>query len=252
MKKKLPVIEAVAACGATLEECSTAMRRIGEAINPKNMKKSKVKLIPVDQLELNEGQLEWLPRNPRQWTQTDIDRMRASLAEDPDFPEERPVLAVPSPDGKLIVFAHNLLTKVAKLDGSPEQLPTVVYFPESDEDQEAIRRRALKDNGQFGSWDTEILADEWADYEPEVLEEMGIPDWVTGGSGSAQQTGASSGTGARSGAPAAKEDEGFNPDAGILVRCKPGDVWQLGDHRLMCGDSTDLETVKSLIGGGIS
>lgn len=199
MKKKLPVTEAVAACGATLEECSTAMRRIGEAINPKNMKKSKVKLIPVDQLELNEGQLDWLPRNPRQWTQTDIDRMRASLAEDPDFPEERPVLAVPSPDGKLVVFAHNLLTKVAKLDGSPEQLPAVLYFPESDEDQETIRRRALKDNGQFGSWDTEILADEWADYEPEVLVDMGIPDWVTGGAGKGATQPPGDGTGGSEG-----------------------------------------------------
>ncbi|MDY6418898.1 MAG: hypothetical protein SPK87_09170, partial [Bacteroidales bacterium] len=255
MKKKLPVTEAVAACGATLEECSTAMRRIGEAINPKNMKKSKVKLIPVDQLELNEGQLDWLPRNPRQWTQTDIDRMRASLAEDPDFPEERPVLAVPGPDGRLVVFAHNLLTKVAKLDGSPEQLPTVVHYPVSGEDQEAIRRRALKDNGQFGSWDTEILADEWADYEPEVLEEMGIPDWVTGGAGKAETGsggGSGAGDGSRTSGKSAKEDEDFDPNKGILVRCKPGDIWELGDHRLMCGDSTDLETVKSLMGGGLA
>lgn len=144
------------------------------------MKKLRIQA-KVEDLVLNEGQLDWLPRNPRQWTQTDIDRMRASLAEDPDFPEERPVLAVRGDDGKFIVFAHNLLTHVAKLDGSPEQLPTVVHYPVSGEDQEAIRRRALKDNGQFGSWDTEILADEWADYEPEVLVDMGIPDFVFGG-----------------------------------------------------------------------
>lgn len=39
-------------------------------------------------------------------------------------------------------------------------------------------------------------------------------------------------------------------DGGILVRCNPGDIWQLGEHRLMCGDSTELETVKKLMGGG--
>ena len=45
------------------------------------------------------------------------------------------------------------------------------------------------------------------------------------------------------------EPETSIPDEGVLGRCNPGDIWQLGDHRLMCGDSTDLETVKRLMGG---
>lgn len=36
----------------------------------------------------------------------------------------------------------------------------------------------------------------------------------------------------------------------IEVRCKRGDTWQLGEHRLMCGDSINLEEVKRLMGGG--
>ena len=47
----------------------------------------------------------------------------------------------------------------------------------------------------------------------------------------------------------AKEDDFDDKKDEIHVRCKPGDIWQLGDHRLMCGDSTDLETVKTLMGG---
>jgi ParB-like chromosome segregation protein Spo0J len=30
----------------------------------------------------------------------------------------------------------------------------------------------------------------------------------------------------------------------------PGDIWQLGKHRLMCGDSTSATDVESLLGGG--
>ena len=33
------------------------------------------------------------------------------------------------------------------------------------------------------------------------------------------------------------------------TRCKLGDLWQLGDHRLICGDSTDPEVIKNLTGG---
>lgn len=145
------------------------------------MKKTKVTAVPMDRLRINEGQLDWLPRNPRSWTQTDIDRMVRSMEEDPDFIEERPVLAVPGPDETLVVFCHNLYTKGAQVSGR-KSVACVTYFPESEEDRETIRRRALKDNGSFGSWDTEILANEW-EFETWDLEAMGIPDWITGGAG---------------------------------------------------------------------
>lgn len=31
--------------------------------------------------------------------------------------------------------------------------------------------------------------------------------------------------------------------------CKPGDLWQLGDHRLLCGDSTNIQHVEMLMAG---
>ena len=48
----------------------------------------------------------------------------------------------------------------------------------------------------------------------------------------------------------AQEDNFDEKANSIQVRCKPGDVWQLGEHRLMCGDSIDLKSVKTLMGGG--
>lgn len=145
------------------------------------MKKSKVKSVAVERLRINEGQLDWLPRNPRQWTQTDIERMVRSIDEDPDFAEERPVLAVPGPDNTFVVFCHNLLTRAAQVRGD-RTLPSVIYEPENDDDRETIIRRAIKDNGSFGAWDTDILANEWP-VENLRLDDWGVPDWITGGAG---------------------------------------------------------------------
>ena len=145
------------------------------------MKLNKTTRVAVDRLRINEGQLPWLPKNPRSWTQTDIDRMVRSLEEDPDFAEVRPVLAVPGEGKELIVFAHNLLTKAAQVRGE-KTLPTAVFIPETEEDQETIRRLAIKDNGSFGSWDTDLLANEW-NADPEQLEGWGVPEWITGGAG---------------------------------------------------------------------
>lgn len=33
------------------------------------------------------------------------------------------------------------------------------------------------------------------------------------------------------------------------TRCKPGDLWKLGEHRLLCGDSTNVQHIERLMGG---
>lgn len=157
------------------------------------MKVSKITRVAVDRLRINEGQLDWLPRNPRTWTQTDIDRMVKSIEEDPDFADVRPVLATPSGDGTLIVFAHNLLTKAAQVRGD-KTLPVATFTPETPEDRATIRRLALKDNGSFGTWDTDALANDW-DAEPWQLEDWGVPEWITGGAGKEQQGSGEGGAG---------------------------------------------------------
>ena len=129
--------------------------------------------IPLAAISLNEGQLDWLPKNPRQWTQTDLDRTAASIEEDPDFLEDRPLLVVPDGQAGYVVFAGNLRHEGARRAGL-ESVPCVVYHTETDEDYETIKRRAMKDNGSFGSWDYDELANNW-DALP--LKDWGIPAW---------------------------------------------------------------------------
>ena len=38
------------------------------------------------------------------------------------------------------------------------------------------------------------------------------------------------------------------PEAPVVPICQPGDVWVLGNHRLICGDSTDALVVEKLLG----
>lgn len=45
------------------------------------------------------------------------------------------------------------------------------------------------------------------------------------------------------------DDDNYS-ESDVKERCKPGDLWQLGNHKLICGDSTDVLTIRNLLGGG--
>ena len=45
-------------------------------------------------------------------------------------------------------------------------------------------------------------------------------------------------------------EDNYDPVLPAEPKSKLGDVYQLGDHRLMCGDSTSLTDVQTLVGGG--
>lgn len=210
------------------------------------MKKTRIK-VKVAALQLNEGQLPWLPKNPRQWTQSDIDRTVESLRQDPDFLEDRPLDIVPAPQkGEFVVFCGNLRTTALGINGTAET-DAYLYEPERatlEEDRETIRRRAIKDNGQYGSWDSDELAN-WG-YEAAELAGFGVPGFVYGEVPGGGEGGEEPGGGDNH---HAQEDDFDENSDEIHVRCKPGDIWELGEHRLMCGDSVDLQQVKALMGG---
>lgn len=188
--------------------------------------------LKLSQLAPNAGQIPGLPVNPRQWTQTDIDQIAASLRETPELFEARPVLVVPH-DGKYVILGGNLRYEGAR-QNKDKEVPAII-FPE-DTPLDKMKEIVIKDNGSFGAWNYDALANEWDDLP---LEDWGVPAW------NASETG-----GSVTGDPATAKEDDFDEETDeIHVRCKPGDVWQLGEHRLMCGDSIDLQQVKTLMGG---
>lgn len=183
--------------------------------------------IRIKDLEQNTGQIEGLPGNPRQWTRAEVERIARSLQETPELFEARPLIVIPHGD-KFVILGGNLRFAGCKHNKAVDAPCHVL--PE-DTPIDKMKEIVIKDNGSFGSWDYDALANEW----DVPFEDWGVPAW--------DETSTEP-------EPVAVEEDDFDEEKDeIHVRCKPGDIWQLGDHRLMCGDSTDLETVKRLMGG---
>ena len=123
--------------------------------------------IKIDALEQNTGQVPGLPANPRQWTQTDIDRIARSLEETPELFEARPIVVYPH-DGAYVILGGNLRYEGSRALGLAV-VPCVVVPEETP--VEKLKEIVLKDNSSFGSWDYASLREEWDDLD---LEDLGI------------------------------------------------------------------------------
>lgn len=129
--------------------------------------------LKIADLEPNAGQVEGLPINPRQWTMSDIDALAKSLKETPELFEARPVIVVPH-EGKYIILGGNLRYEASRKNKA-EEVPAVI-FPE-DTPIAKLKEIVIKDNGTFGAWDFDALANEWDDLP---LTDWGVPAWNTG------------------------------------------------------------------------
>lgn len=89
--------------------------------------------------------------------------------------------------------------------------------------QLAVMDNSTSDTSEF---DLELMAQ---DFDVETLEDMGVdlPDNILPEE------------------PEVVEDE--IPEQ-CETRCKPGDIWKLGEHRLLCGDATNADDIKRLMG----
>ena len=134
--------------------------------------------------------------------------------------EARPIVVNPD----MIVLGGNMRLKAAKAAGLTEAPVYVATWEES-----KAKEFIVKDNVGFGEWDWDILANEWDATE---LDEWGLDVWQ----------------------PEEEEKEGLTdpdevPEAPEEPKTKLGDLYILGEHRVMCGDSTKAEDVERLING---
>lgn len=128
------------------------------------------KRIKLKDLQSNVGQIPGLPTNPRQWTKAEISRIAKSLKETPELFEARPIIVTPY-EGKYVILGGNLRFEGCKHNKDADA-PCIV-MPE-DTDIDKLKEIVIKDNGSFGEWDFDALANEWDDLP---LADWGVPAW---------------------------------------------------------------------------
>lgn len=181
--------------------------------------------LPLSAIETNKGQIEGVPANPRMIKDKNFKKLVQSIKDNPEMLDLRELLVYPHGD-KYVIIGGNMRYEACKKIGYKE-VPCKV-LPEHTS-AEALRAYVVKDNGGYGEWDFDMLANEWdtnlLDIAGIELPEIKMPS-----------------------EPEPQED-GFDKTKEVETRCKLHDVWLLGEHRLMCGDSTNSEDVKKLMGG---
>ena len=182
------------------------------------------------------GALKSYARNPRTHTKKQIGQIANSIR---TFGWTNPILA----DADCNVIAgHGRLLSAKRL--GLDRVPVIRI-----EDMTEAQRRAyvLADNklAENAGWDRELLA-----LELQGLVEMDLDFEVT-------MTGFEIGEidvliGELSDAGADEADEIIEIDLAVPPVTQPGDVWQLGRHRLLCADATRWESFGELMGGELA
>jgi DNA modification methylase len=170
-----------------------------------------------------------LEKNPRKINAEQMAKLEKSLTDDPSFLERRPVL-VNKVNDVHIVYAGNQRVRAAK-KLKWKDIPCIVDENLSDD---VMKDRVIKDNKTFGEFDFEMLANEFdieklldAGFTPEELhidiQDLGSTD----------------------------EEEGELLEPPKDPKTKLGDLYELGSHRLKCGDSTNPDDVVALLADAI-
>ncbi len=169
------------------------------------------------------------PRNPRTITPARLKQLCATLDAERDMLQARPIVALP--DGTVIAGNQRL---AAALELGWQTIPTVF----ADLDDERAVRWMLLDNRGFGADDAGMVAELLAE-----IEGAGSDLLLTG-----YETGETDRL-LRAYRLRDKDPDDAPPLPTTAPRSQRGEVYELGPHRLMCGDATSAEDVARLLGG---
>jgi DNA modification methylase len=161
------------------------------------------------------------PNNPRIIKDDKFKKLVKSIQEFPQMLELRPIVV----NTEMIVLGGNMRLKACKEAGLKE-VPIIMADELTEEQQKEF---IVKDNVGFGEWDWDVLANEWDAVQ---LEEWGLDGFPFEEVTELE----------------AEEDNYTEPD-NIQVDVVLGDLIEIGEHRLLCGDSTDSDQVAKLMNG---
>jgi DNA modification methylase len=176
-------------------------------------------MVPLSKLKGN-------PNNPRILRDEKFAKLKKSISDFPDMLNYRAIVAVSQADGTYMVLGGNMRLKALQ-DLKIKEAPVMLADHWSEEQRQQF---VIKDNVGFGEWDWDALANGW---ETEQLQDWGMDLPVDFG---------------------AETNEGLtDPDEVPAVPETPisvlGDVWVMGKHRIICGDSTNAEAVAKCLNG---
>jgi DNA modification methylase len=170
-----------------------------------------MKRVPISQVIPN-------PTNPRIIKDDKFKKLTKSIQEFPQMLELRPIVV----DSNMVVLGGNMRLKACIAAGLKE-VPIIVADNLTEQQQAEF---IIKDNVGFGEWDWDLLANQW---DVEALEDWGLelPFDNT---------------------PVLEaEEDDYEAPSEIQTDIVLGDLIEIGQHRLLCGDSTDSDAVARLM-----
>jgi site-specific DNA-methyltransferase (adenine-specific) len=182
-----------------------------------------MKLVKISEVKPN-------PKNPRIIKDGKFQKLVKSIQAFPDMLNKRPLVTFTDVDGKYVVLGGNMRLKACKEIGLKE-IPIIVADEWTEEQKNEF---LIKDNVGFGEWDWDSLANEW---DAEKLDDWGLDLPVDL---SVQEE------------LEAEEDDFDVPEGGIETDIVLGDLFEIGEHRLLCGDSTQTDTFEKLMQGELA
>src|SRR5581483_11662511 len=171
------------------------------------------------------GLRQW-DRNPRRISGERLEALKRSLEADRQMLEARPLIALL--DGRVVCGNQRLL---AAQELGWETIPTIVV----DLDEERAAVWALRDNNSYGEWDDTLaslvaeLAGDGLDLDLIGFAPADIERLL-----------------AEANAALTLADPNDAPPVPSTPNSRPGEVYALGPHRLVCGDATDADTLLTV------